>query len=110
MALHFGLAQLLVAQRVHARHYLHRLVLLFPRNHVAPGSSERIDCATQNAVVIRRKVSAVNLDGVDMEKAMVNAAQEGIFNEHSETAPAERGPHLGRGHPLKKQFGSIHAS
>src|SRR5271156_5247276 len=50
-----GLAQLLVAQCVHSRRYLHRFVLLFPRNHVAPGSSERIDCATQGAVVMRRK-------------------------------------------------------
>lgn len=65
--------------------------------HKTPSSSEE-------------KVSTVGLDGVDMEKATVNAVQEGIFNEHSETAPAERDPHLGRGHPSKKQFGSIHAS
>jgi hypothetical protein len=51
------------------------------------------------------KVSAVGLDGVATEKETVNAVQEGIFNDLSETATAERDPYLGRGYPSKKQFG-----
>jgi hypothetical protein len=65
--------------------------------HKAPSSCEE-------------KVSAVGLDGVDTEKATVIAVQEGIFNEHSETAPAERDPYLGRDYLSKKQFRSTHAS
>ena len=51
------------------------------------------------------KVAAHGLDGADTEKSTVNAIQNSVFNELSETATAERDPYLGKGSPSKKQFG-----
>ena len=82
------------------------LIFLFPETKWHRVHPKELGAQKGSRSPSDEKVTAHGLEGSDTEKSStVNAIQDSVFNELSESATAERDPFLGKGGPSKKQFG-----